>query len=112
MYSLPYTHVLGFVACRVTSKRLGIGAVERSWSDKKMIKDEKRSNLSGDSLEKQAILCTSAHLEEARIRSEHKCSNVAISLQMRIWSKLPKYFHIYFVKFSHNFYNFAVLTLN
>ncbi len=75
MYSLPYTCILGFVACRVTSKRLGIGAGERSWSDVKMIKDGKRSNLSGDSLEKQAILYTSAHLEEARICSEHKCSN-------------------------------------
>ncbi len=31
MYSLPYTHVLGFVVCRVTSKHLGIGASERSW---------------------------------------------------------------------------------
>ncbi len=75
MYSLPYTHVLGFVACRVTSKCLGIGAGERSWSDMKMIKDGKRSNLSGDSLEKEAILYTSACLEEARICSEHKCSN-------------------------------------
>ncbi len=75
MYSLPYTHVLGFVAFRVTSKHLGIGAGERSWRDVKMIKDGKRSNLSVDSLEKRAILYTSAHLEEARICSEHKCSN-------------------------------------
>ncbi len=59
MYSLPYTRVLGFVACRVTSKRLGIEAGERSWSDVKMIKDGKGSNLSGDSLEIQAILYTS-----------------------------------------------------
>ncbi len=63
------------MTCRVTSKRLGIGAGERSWSDVKMIKDGKRSNLSGDSLEKQAILYLSAQLEEARIRSEHECSN-------------------------------------
>ncbi len=67
MYSLPYIQVLGFVACRVTTKCLGIGARERSWSDMKMIKDGKRYNLSGDSLEKQAILYTSAHLEEARM---------------------------------------------
>ncbi len=26
LYSLPYTNVLGFVACRVTSKRLGVGS--------------------------------------------------------------------------------------
>ncbi len=31
----------------------------------KQIKDDKRSNLSGDSLEKRAILFTMAHLEEA-----------------------------------------------
>ena len=30
-YSLPCTKVLGFVACRVTSNVLGIGAAERSW---------------------------------------------------------------------------------
>ena len=28
-YSLPFTSVLGFVACRVASKLLGIGACER-----------------------------------------------------------------------------------
>ncbi len=40
-----------------------------------MIKDGKRSNLSDDSLEMQAILYTSAHLEEARMCSEDECSN-------------------------------------
>ncbi len=59
----------------MTSKRLDIGAGERSWSDVRMIKDRKRSNLSGDSLEKRAIMYTSDHLEEARTHSEHKCSN-------------------------------------
>ena len=34
-YSLPSTKVLGFVACRVTSKILGIGSAERSWGDVK-----------------------------------------------------------------------------
>ena len=40
-YSLHCTKVLGFVACRVTSKVLRIGAVERSWGDVKinMVKD-------------------------------------------------------------------------
>ncbi len=52
MYSLPYTRVLGFVTCRVTSKCLGTGAGERTWSDVKMIKDGMRSDLSDDSLEK------------------------------------------------------------
>ena len=30
--------VLGFVACRVTSKILGIGSTKRSWGDVKTIK--------------------------------------------------------------------------
>ncbi len=46
---------------------MGIGSGERAWSDVKLIKDRKRSSLSGDSLEKRAILFTSAHLEEARL---------------------------------------------
>ena len=37
-YSLPFTKVLVFVACIVTSKVLGIGAAERSWGDVKTIK--------------------------------------------------------------------------
>ena len=32
-YSLPCTKVLGFAACRVTSKVLVIGAADRSWGD-------------------------------------------------------------------------------
>ena len=42
-YSLPFTKFLGFVACKVTSKVLGIGAAERSWGDVKTIKSGKRS---------------------------------------------------------------------
>ena len=40
-YSLPFTNVLGFVACRVTSKVLGIGAAECSWGDVNTIKSGK-----------------------------------------------------------------------
>ncbi len=75
MYSLPFTEVLGFVACRTTSKRLGIGSAERSWSDVKTIKNGKRANISGDSLEKRAILYTSAKLEEAQIMQNSESSN-------------------------------------
>ena len=67
-YSLPYTEVLGYVACRVTSKLLGIGSAERSWGDVKHLKTNKRAHLSGDKTEKQAVLYTSARLEEARIK--------------------------------------------
>ena len=66
-YSLPSTKVLGFVACRVTSKMLGIGSAERSWGDVKTIKSGKRSALGSDISEKQSIVYTSACIEEARI---------------------------------------------
>ncbi len=59
----------------MTSKRLGIGAGERSQSNMKIIKDGKRSNLSGDFHEKRAVLYTSARLEEERVCSDYECSN-------------------------------------
>ncbi len=71
LYSLPYTKVLGFVACHTTSKQLGIGAAERSWSDVKQIKDGKRSNLGRVSLKKRAILYSLARLNKAKIRANH-----------------------------------------
>ena len=67
-YSLPYTVVLGFVGCRVTSKCLGIGAAERSWGDVKTIKSGNRSHISAASVEKRAILYTTARVNEARIQ--------------------------------------------
>ena len=51
--SLRSTKVLGFVACRVTSKLCGIGAAERCWGGVKQIKTGKRSHLSGESTEKR-----------------------------------------------------------
>ena len=66
-YSLPFANVLGFVACRVTSKVLGIGAAERSWGDVKTIKSGKRSAVSSDVSEKQSIVYTSACIESAKI---------------------------------------------
>ena len=66
-YSLPSTKVLGFVACMVTSKMLGIGSAERSWGDVKTIKPGKISDLGSDISEKQSILYTSICIEEERI---------------------------------------------
>ena len=66
-YSLPSTKVLGFVACRVTSKIIVIGYSEFSWGDVKTIKSGKRSALGGEISEKHSILYTSACIEEARI---------------------------------------------
>jgi hypothetical protein len=67
-YSLPYTSVLGFVACRVTSKTLGIGPCERNWVSVKNIKRGKQVNLGGESLEKRSVLYATALVNDARIR--------------------------------------------
>ena len=64
-YSLPYTKVLGYVACRVTSKLCGIGPAERCWSAVKQVKKDKRSHLSGDSTEKRSVIYLSAKQQEA-----------------------------------------------
>ena len=66
-YSLPYTSVLGFVACHVTSKLCGIGPAERSWGGVKQIKTGQRSHLSGESTEKRSIIYISSKIEQARI---------------------------------------------
>ena len=57
-YSLPCTKVLGFLAYRVTSKVIGIGASERSWGDVKAIKSGIRYDISSDVLYKQSIVYT------------------------------------------------------
>ena len=70
-YSLPCTKVLDFVACRITSKVLGIGAEERSWGDLKTIKSWKGSAIRSDVSEKQSIVYTSACIESAIIEQYH-----------------------------------------
>jgi len=67
-YSLPHTSVLGQIACRVTSKNLGIGAAERAWGGVKDIKFGKRSHLGAKNTEMQSILYTSARIQEARVK--------------------------------------------
>ncbi len=67
--------VLGFVASRVTSKRVGIGSGECARSNVKQIKGSKRSNLTSDSLEKSAILFTTAHVEESCLLRTDKASH-------------------------------------
>lgn len=68
LYSTPYYKELGHIACRTTSKLLGIGSAERSWGDVKHLKTGKRSHLSGSKIEKQAILYSTARITEARIK--------------------------------------------
>ncbi len=45
-------HFLLFVVCQTTSKRLGVGLAECSWSDVKTIKNGKRANIGGQTWRK------------------------------------------------------------
>jgi len=69
-YSLPFTSVLGYVACRVTSKILGIGACERAWGDVKRLKAGQRSKTSSEVIEKQSVIYTTACIEAARLKRQ------------------------------------------
>jgi hypothetical protein len=77
-YSLKVTDVLGYVACRVTSNVLGIGAAESSWgvvkqnkSDKRADKDDIKTFVADDigieSVECQSVIFGAALLHEARV---------------------------------------------
>jgi hypothetical protein len=67
-HTLPYTIVLGYVACRVTSTLCGIGPAERSWGGVRQIKDGVRSHLGGESTEKRSVIYVTAKIQEARLR--------------------------------------------
>ena len=67
-YALPYTSVLGFVACRVTSKTLGIGPCERKWASVKNIKTGSKLISGGESSEKRSVLYATALINDARLR--------------------------------------------
>jgi len=67
-YSLGYTQVLGFVACRVCSKLCGIGPAERAWAAVKTIKTDKRSHLGGKSIEKRSVIYITAKQQEGRLK--------------------------------------------
>jgi hypothetical protein len=90
MYSLVYTKVLGRVACRVTSKILGIGSAERNWSDVKYILDSKRVNLSPEKLKMQTTIYGAYCAKKAkgrRIRAQRKELSVGSFVRIgRFWS--------------------------
>ena len=86
-YSLPFTKVLSFVACRVTLKVLGIGAAERSWGDVKTIKSGKRSAISSDVSEKQSIVYTSACIESSRIDQYQADKQLYDNISSHTWNE-------------------------
>ena len=70
--------MLGFVACRVTSKTLGVGPCERNWAAVKNVKTGKRQNLGGDSVERRSILYSTALINVARL---HRVANEKIDAE-------------------------------
>ena len=72
MYSLKCTKNLRRLACRVTSKIIGIGSAERNWGDVKHLKSGKRSHLLGKTLEKQATIYGTSCVEIAKISRDLK----------------------------------------
>jgi hypothetical protein len=66
-YSLPYTQVLGYVACHVTSKLCVIGPAERGWAAVKTVKNLKKSHLGGESTEKKSVIYITAKQQAARL---------------------------------------------
>ena len=55
-FSFKEDQFFGFVACRVTSKTLGIGSCERSWGKVDFVSGQQRFNLNPELRSKQAIL--------------------------------------------------------
>lgn len=68
--SKPFLNQAGVSSNRVTSKHLGVGSAERVWANTKDIKAGKLVNRSSANTEMRAILCTSARIQEARIRQD------------------------------------------
>ena len=71
-YSRPHTKVLVIIARDVTSKILGMGPCERNWGGVMGIKTGNKVRICGESINKRAIIYTSALVNEARIRKEAK----------------------------------------
>ena len=86
-YSLPFTNVIGFDPCRVTSKVLCIGAAERSWVGVKTIKYGKISAIRSDVSEKQSIVYTSACIESARIEQYQSDKQLYYNTLSHTWNE-------------------------
>ena len=56
VYSVHCKDVLGWVACRGTSKILGIGNAERAWGAVKQLKSGRRGHLRGPNTKRQATI--------------------------------------------------------
>ena len=69
-YSISKCSEFAYVACRVTSKLLGIGSCERQWGDVKQMKSDKRSSLGPSATEMQSTLFGAACIEKAHMMAD------------------------------------------
>jgi hypothetical protein len=84
LYSLPFTEVFGVVACRVTSKIVGIGSAERSWGAVKHLKTGKRAHMKGDTTEMAATVFGAFCIDKAR--SERSANEHDGLVQQSLWT--------------------------
>ena len=77
--------MLGFVACRATSKIIGIGAAERSWGNGKTIKYGKRYAIRSDVSEKQIIVYKYACIESGKIAQSELDFNIDEIYPRHVW---------------------------
>jgi hypothetical protein len=98
-YSLKVTTVLGYVACRVTSKVLGIGAAEHSWGDFKQLKTYKRSYLSVEAIEQHIIIFGEASMHTARIRRED-AEKLDHNISSKFWTDVDLEYDLCLTKYE------------
>ena len=87
-YSLPWTKVLSFVACRGTSKFLGVGSAYSFGGDVNTIKSGKIFAISSDVSEKHIILYSSECIESARIEQNNSDKALMIIFQVTLGMKM------------------------
>ena len=86
-YPLTCTKVLGFFACRVTSKFLEVCAAERSWGDINTIKSGKRSAIISYVSEKQSVVYTSACIYSAIIEQYYSDKQLNETISSHTWNE-------------------------
>lgn len=70
-FTSQFYNAFAKVACRVSSKILGIGSAERAWGDVKHLKTGKRSHLGHANTEKASIVYGQSCLMKARVKKEY-----------------------------------------
>lgn len=94
-YSMRYTNLLGYVACHVTGKPLGIGEAERVWKKSKKIKSSGKTQQINSLEKKTCIYAFNSVLEErAKIKKLKKTGEIwndddmAFAEKLKTWGTI------------------------